>query len=111
MCVCVRWPSACSFLLQIYSSLNALHRATFLWCYTFTHALPLWLLQTTNSVFNAEQKQLTGCGISLHHSFLFLSISITTAYCVSLKYGVRNAPGQRTEAVVFLAVLAVCLWE
>lgn len=91
MCFCVCWPAACSFLLQIYSSFNwspqghvlvVLHTHTH--THKGTHTLLLWPGQTTNNMFNAEQKQLTGCGLFLHHSlFIPLSIYLATAYCFS----------------------------
>lgn len=63
------------FLLQIYSSFNYFPQGRDLVVlHTHTYALLLWPGQTTNSAFNAEQKQLTGCSPSLHYSFLCPSI-------------------------------------
>lgn len=75
------------FLLQIYSSLNCSPQGHVLVVlHTHTHALLLWPGQTTNSVFNTEQKQLTGCGL-FPPSLLSLPVSIylTAASCFSLK--------------------------
>lgn len=73
------WPSAFSFFLQIYSSLNCLpqghvlvvslsrahsHTLAHSHTHTPTPTLLMWTSQTANNMFNAKQK-LPGCGVSL----------------------------------------------
>lgn len=103
VCVCVGpppAPSSCRFT----APLTALHRAKFLWscAHTHPHTRPalLWPGQTTNSVFNAEQKQLTGGGASVHHCFLCLCLLRCCPFpCESRA---KRAPLGRSDSIGFI---------